>query len=296
MSDRIRVPSIESPLGKQRDFMPGALQPEQIALSEHRDYYSTGGYDDDRLRWTVREFLPECQGRRILEIGCGDGKLLSLLDQKNEVHGIDASESGIGAARARGLAAGVLDVSSNSLPFDDDYFDVVIVLETIEHMMNPYYALQQVRRVLQPKGRLICSVPNPLIGHPFLYPGLFQYENFRDFLEQSGFQIFRVEGWQWAPRETILPRALRSNRLLGSRYVAGTLRRVIERTWRLFGRFPAFCYWLWTFECGQKDKSAPTPLTLQAEWTRPKGRGLVTGDGHATPVPQVNRERDPSGF
>jgi SAM-dependent methyltransferase len=274
--------------------MPEALQPEQIALAEHRDYYSTGGYDAERLRWTVREFLPECCGQRILEIGCGDGKLLSLLSQKNEVHGIDVSESGISAARALGLAADVLDVSSNNLPFADDYFDVVIVLETIEHMMNPYYALQQIRRVLQLKGRLICSVPNPLIGHPFLYPGLFQYQSFREFLQQSGFQIVRVEGWQWAPRETILPPALRNNRLLGSRYIAGTLRRAVERTWRLCGRFPALCYWLWTFECGLKDKNAPTPLRLQAEWTRPKGPGLVTDDHHATSVLQASRKRNSS--
>src|SRR5207245_9695893 len=85
---------------------------------------------------------------------------------------------------ASGLRAQCLDVSIDGLPFADDSFDIVISLETFEHLMNPHYALQEVRRVLRSEGRFLCSVPNPLTGHPYLYPGLFEYANFRCFLEQ----------------------------------------------------------------------------------------------------------------
>jgi SAM-dependent methyltransferase len=248
-----------------------AMRPHEIALEEHRDYYAAGGYDEDRFRWTIATFLPDCRGKRILEIGCGDGKLLALLRGNNEVHGIEASATGTKKCAEIGIPTLCMDVSSQPLPFPDDHFDVVVILETIEHLMNPYYALLQIRRVLKENAVLICSVPNPATGHPFLYPGLFSFPNFTLFLNQLGWRIGRYEPWQWAPRESILPARLRGNSILKSRYVAGTARRAIEQIWRLTGRFPWFCYWLWTFECVNERKYAPTVLHQQVQATRPKG-------------------------
>jgi SAM-dependent methyltransferase len=224
--------------------------PRRVALEAHRDYYSAGGYDTARLEWTLREFLPSPQNLDVLEIGCGDGAMLELLKARGaNAQGMDASSSGIERCHQKRLAARCLDVSTDGVPFPNESFDLVISLETFEHLMNPYFALQEVRRVLRPSGRFVCSVPNPLIGHPYLYPGLFEYRNFRQFLEQAGFSISRVRPWEWAPRETILPRALRRVPVLSGRMVAGGLRKVIEKSCLLFHVFPAFCYWLWTFDC-----------------------------------------------
>ncbi len=79
------------------------MKPEDIAREEHRDYYAAGGFDEGRLRWTVETFLPGCQGKRILEIGCGDGKLLALLHRTNEVYGIEASTTGVEKCGALGI-------------------------------------------------------------------------------------------------------------------------------------------------------------------------------------------------
>ena len=157
------------------------------------------------------------------------------------------------------------------MPFAGEFFDIVICLETMEHMLNPYYALMEMRRVLKPGGRLICSVPNPIWGHILLYPGLFEYKYFRRFLEQCDFQITRVEPWEWAPRETILPRFLRGFEPLRSRYVAGVLRRILALGWRAAGRFPAFCYWLWTFDAVKVETGNAPLLTRQSSQTAPKG-------------------------
>jgi SAM-dependent methyltransferase len=231
-----------------------ASDPRQVALDTHRDYYAAGGYDKARLAWTLDQFLPSLQNLSILELGCGDGAMLELLTARGATaQGIDASSSGIARCHQNGLSAQCLDVSTDGVPFPNQSFDVVISLETFEHLMNPFYALQEVRRVLRDSGRFICSVPNPLTGHPYLYPGLFEYGNFRKFLEQGGFTIRCVRPWQWAPRETILPPALRRVPLLGGRIVAGGLRRLIEKSYRLFHAFPAFCYWLWTFECQKAE-------------------------------------------
>jgi SAM-dependent methyltransferase len=249
------------------------MRPEEIVKEEHRDYYAAGGFDEGRLRWTVDTFLPACQGKQILEIGCGDGKLLALLQARNEVYGIEASATGVDKCTAQGIRVSCLDASSQPLPFPDDHFDFVIILETLEHLMNPYYAMVEIRRVLKENAKLICSVPNPKTGHHFLYPGLFEFPNFTRFLRQSGFRIDKVDRWEWAPRDAILPVALRANRLFASRYVAGVARRVIERAWRIVGKFPWFCYWLWTFECVNVDKSSSTLLQRQAKQTKPKTRG-----------------------
>ncbi|MEM2351978.1 MAG: class I SAM-dependent methyltransferase [Thermoproteota archaeon] len=246
--------------------------PRDRALEAHKDYYQHGHYPLDRYRWTIETFIPNCSGKRILEVGCGDGGVIQLLRPlNNEVFGVDISETAIARCQEKGIKAFLLDVSSEPLPFEDDFFDVVICLETLEHLTNPYYALMEMRRVLKNKGKLICSVPNPWTGHPYLYPGLFEFKYFRKFLLQCGFQITRVEPWEWAPRETILPDPLRRFKLLRSRYVAGVLRRIVERAYRALGIFPYFCYWLWTFECINEDKSQPTPLERQADITKPKG-------------------------
>jgi SAM-dependent methyltransferase len=244
MNSKAVCSSASAPVGK------AVTDPRQVTLEAHRDYYAAGGYDNARLAWTLDQFLPSLQDLNILEVGFGDGAMLQLLTAGGaNAQGIDASSSGISRCHEKGLAAQCLDVSTDGAPFPDQSFDAVISLETFEHLMNPFYALQEVRRVLRDSGRFICSVPNPLTGHPYLYPGLFEYANFRKFLGQGGFRVRCVRYWQWAPRETILPPALRRVPLLRGRIVAGGLRRLIEMSYRLFQAFPAFCYWLWTFDC-----------------------------------------------
>ena len=248
-----------------------AKTPLEMTREAHGDYYALGTYAGDRYSWTIRTFLPKCRDKCVLEIGCGNGGMLALLKPANHVVGVDASEDGIAACAARGIEGHCIDPCSEPLPFSDESFDIVICLETMEHMMNPYYALLNIRRVLKQGGRLICSVPNPIWGHILLYPGLFEYKYFHRFLEQCDFKITNVDHWQWAPRETILPRFLRSYSSLRSRYFAGVLRRLLEMAWRAMGRFPYFCYWLWTFDA-VKLETGSTPLhERQSVQTAPKG-------------------------
>lgn len=245
--------------------------PKDIAKDAHKDYYSAGEYPDNRYKWTIERFLPSCKGKRILEVGCGSGRLLRLLQATNDVVGVDASEDGIAACTSRNIEGHCMDSSSEPLPFADDSFDLVICLETIEHLTSPYYALMEMRRVLRTEGKLICSVPNPIWGHIMVYPGLFEYKFFRRFIEQCDFEIVRVEPWEWAPRETFLPPFLRKFSLFRSRYLAGGLRRLVAIAWRTFGAFPFFCYWLWTFELVKVESKNEPLLTQQRVQTAPKG-------------------------
>lgn len=250
--------------------MSPAQDAREIALSAHRDYYQAGSYNNDRLTWTINEFFSARKPTKMLEVGCGDGAMLRLLvAQGIDARGVDASSSGIERCKTTGLNAQCLDVSVDGLPFADDEFDAVLSLETLEHLMNPYYALQEVRRVLIPGGRFLCSVPNPLSGHPYLYPGLFEYSNFRRFLEQSGFAIERVAPWQRVSREMILPPRLRKMPVLRSRLVAGGIRKIIEKSYLAAGLFPSFCYWLWTFDCKNQGKDQKDAFQDVSAQTRP---------------------------
>lgn len=264
------LPSREM-LTMEQTKMSKTLDPRTVALTSHRDYYAAGSYADDRLKWTIETFLPDRQLGKVLEIGCGDGAMLRLLAEHNrDVTGVDASYSGIEKCHARGLSAQWLDVSTDVLPFEDNQFDVVISLETFEHLMNPHHALHEVRRTLRPGGRFICSIPNPLSGHPYLYPGLFDYANFRRFLEQSDLSIRKVAPWQWVPRETFLPSSFRNVPILRSRIVAGGLRKMVEKIYLAVGGFPAFCYWLWTFDCRNEKTDQNNVFEYLSQQTRPK--------------------------
>jgi ubiquinone/menaquinone biosynthesis C-methylase UbiE len=95
-----------------------------------------------------------------LDLGCGDGRLTSLL-QAPVVVGADVSNVALSRARSRlpetvelvGL------VPDAGLPFADGEFDLVLCAETLEHVHDVQRLLSEVRRVLRPGGRLALTTP-----------------------------------------------------------------------------------------------------------------------------------------
>jgi len=103
-------------------------------------------------------------GNVVLDIGCKFGVLRDLLreaQQSIEYYGIDISAETISRiADADDDHFRVADVM-DGLPFPDHVFDRVFMLEVLEHVENPSHCLREIKRVLNPEGRLILSVPNP---------------------------------------------------------------------------------------------------------------------------------------
>lgn len=117
---------------------------------------------EDRHR-KVLDILSMYKFNRLLDIGCGDGGFTALMARAcgaEEVYGVDISERAVELAKARGIKCYRVDVDSEKLPFDDDFFDVVTALEVIEHLFDPDHFLDEVRRVLKPGGLFILSTPN----------------------------------------------------------------------------------------------------------------------------------------
>ena len=101
--------------------------------------------------------------QRIVDVGCGDGSatyLVTKLDARNTVIGVDWSANALSQARARGLLVVQGGVDTAGLPLPDGCADVVIMSELIEHLVDTDAAIDEARRVLRPGGVLLLSTPN----------------------------------------------------------------------------------------------------------------------------------------
>ena len=133
-------------------------------------------------------------GQNVLELGCGDGTLQKMLNEHNTVVGLDIDNC---------------DLQKDELPYKDGVFDTVVACEIIEHIWDSDRFLQEIRRVLEPRGRLIITTPNlaslgrrfmllcgrnPHVDN-FLYPNdaghikHFTQKDFRYLLEKNNFEI-----------------------------------------------------------------------------------------------------------
>jgi 2-polyprenyl-3-methyl-5-hydroxy-6-metoxy-1,4-benzoquinol methylase len=98
---------------------------------------------------------------RLLDVGCGSGTLLGLLKQRHfDVRGFDPSSEAARIARVENLVEVVVGSNLQDVTFPDGAFDLVTLFHVLEHVPDPRSVLQEVRRILQPRGRMILQVPN----------------------------------------------------------------------------------------------------------------------------------------
>lgn len=102
------------------------------------------------------ELLGSAKGLKVLDAGCGFGTIEQFID----AIGIDQNSYNIEQAKSqlpnKDFRVGTLE----DLPFPDDSFDAVIMLETLEHLQNEEDSLKEISRICKPGAKLILSVPN----------------------------------------------------------------------------------------------------------------------------------------
>src|SRR5262249_11960126 len=111
------------------------------------------------IHFFVKEYLGNAN--RILDVGCGIGNYIYLIDNK-ATFGIDLEREPLKIAKKYCVKADFAVASVLNLPFRDETFDSISMLEVIEHLPagSERQALTEVRRTLTADGTLLLSTPN----------------------------------------------------------------------------------------------------------------------------------------
>ena len=140
------------------------------------EYYETGEYrerleesleskraaveQDEMQHHTLQAFFPNSlRGKNILDVGCGVGSLLDML--KNVSHsqiGIEPCSSHLESLSKRGYK--VYPSLSEAAEDNNSTIDYAFSIQVIEHVKNPREFLEEIKKLIKPRGRLLISTPN----------------------------------------------------------------------------------------------------------------------------------------
>jgi len=206
-----------------------------------RQQWNPGKYEENaafvaELAGEILQWLAPRPGERILDLGCGDGRLsLALLEAGAQIVAVDGSAEMTAAARQRGLDARVMQ--GQDLRFERE-FDAVFSNAALHWMLPPQDVIAGVARALKPGGRFVAEMG----GHgcvasiivallaalerrgvdgretlPWFFPTA---EEYAALLSAGGFQVKRIA---LVPRPTLLPKGIRGWMAVFSRPVLGRL-------------------------------------------------------------------------
>ena len=157
---------MDSDKGAKDDPRPISATPE---VEDFRGKYESGKIGQSLLDGYFRRIgdllnlLDPQTGQSAIEIGCGEGwstmRLRPMLDPRVTLEASEYVQSQVQLASANNPEIPIIQESIYELTRPSQSFDVVFLLEVLEHLDYPDLALQEVRRVLKPGGSLIAGVP-----------------------------------------------------------------------------------------------------------------------------------------
>ncbi|WP_083919199.1 class I SAM-dependent methyltransferase [Methylosinus sp. LW4] len=165
------------------------------------DMNSLDPFESDAI---ICELIPP--GSRVLEIGCGTGSLLKLIQANlaTEVIGVEPNEERAVSARSKGLMV-TTGIATSEFLESVGTFDVIIFADVLEHLQYPGETLLRVRESIRPGGIVIASVPN--VAHwsirlslafgffEYKSTGLMDYTHLRWFTASSFSLLFHNSGY-----------------------------------------------------------------------------------------------------
>jgi len=133
------------------------------------------------------------QNKVVLDIACGSGTGTTYLGGKGAkiVIGADVSPDALRDAKSWNKGRERVEFmlsDAEVLPFVDNSFDVIVSLETIEHLKHPDRFLAECRRVLGKKGIFVCSTPNKKVYSPLFRKPVIPY-HVREFLPEEFYDL-----------------------------------------------------------------------------------------------------------
>jgi SAM-dependent methyltransferase len=136
----------------------------QVAVARRYDAWFETGWG--RYAWRVESAavlaaLGPVAGHRIVEVGCGTGRLAALLaDRGATVVGVDVDAAMLAVAATR-AAGRLVRADAGRLPLPDATADAAVAVATLEFTTDPARVLAEMARVTRPGGRLVVAVLNP---------------------------------------------------------------------------------------------------------------------------------------
>lgn len=170
----------------------------------------------------VLRALAACGATRVLDVGCGTGKLAARVRHelaKVAVTGCDYSRGMLAQASRRDAGASLVQADALRLPFADASFDAVVSTEAFHWFPDQPAALRDFHRVLSAGGHLLVAMVNPpfeglssatrslsrLAGEPLFWP---TRARMRLLLERAGFRVLQQRFVLRLPVPFVLPTVL----------------------------------------------------------------------------------------
>jgi SAM-dependent methyltransferase len=199
-------------------------------------------------------------GRRVLDIGCGTGAALAILEQQFQctVSGVDPSVGMLAQARRKLPEADLRHGVAEDLPFPDESFDAALMMTVVQHV-HRRRAFPETRRVLADGGRLVIATPDPaMFPHAWMAPLFPSYVE----IEQRRFPAART-----------MEEELEGAGFGAVRCVSLSVQRRFDREHaleRLRGRYASTFDHMSDAEYGEglarAERDLPDPVEYQLEW------------------------------
>lgn len=195
----------------------GKIAPLDAILDNYfdeKEFFKTGR---DTVKFFVKQNLINPESKT-LHIGCGIGRIEKhLIKDVKECYGVDISEVMIKKAVSHNRSKNVFFVSNDgkSLPFENDFFDLVYSVLVFQHMPRKMFLqyLKEVKRVLKPTGNFFFQIPiddlNQKIFPSEKNPWLMRYYKRKEIvtlLDKNGFKNLKTfNGYDKDTKEPLMP-------------------------------------------------------------------------------------------
>jgi len=123
-------------------------------------------YDEDKYAYLrlvkYKELLSEYtkENAKVLDIGCYTANLYDMLPSCIDYLGIDFDDEALKIATQKGANVKKVNFENDSIDLEENYFDIIIIGEVLEHLINPQAMIDNVKRLLKDNGIVLISLPN----------------------------------------------------------------------------------------------------------------------------------------